>query len=87
MPTRNRRKMRVGVVASNAMDKTAVVVVERLLTHPQYKKVIRRRKRVKVHDEQGVCQPGDLVRIMETRPLSKTKCWRYVETIRKAIQV
>jgi len=69
------------------MDKTVVVVVERLLTHPQYKKVIRRRKRVKVHDENGVCQPGDMVRIMETRPLSKTKRWRYVETIRKAIQV
>ncbi len=87
MPTRNRRKTRVGRVASTAMDKTVVVVVERLLTHPQYKKVIRRRKRVKVHDENGVCQPGDMVRIMETRPLSKTKRWRYVETIRKAIQV
>lgn len=87
MPTRNQRKVRVGRVVSNAMQKTAVVVVERLLKHSRYRKVIRRRKRVKVHDEHEVCQVGDVVRIMETRPLSKTKHWRYVETVRKAVQV
>lgn len=87
MPTRNQRKVRVGRVVSNAMQKTAVVVVERLLKHSRYKKVIRRRKRITVHDENEVCQVGDVVRIMETRPLSKTKHWRYVETVRKAVQV
>jgi small subunit ribosomal protein S17 len=69
------------------MQKTAVVVVERLVKHPQYKKVVRRRKRLKIHDEGGACQVGDTVRIMETRPLSKTKRWRYLETVRKAVQV
>ena len=87
MPIRNRRKVREGKVVSAAMQKTAVVAVERLVTHPQYKKVMRRRKRIKVHDERGICQVGDVVRIMETRPLSKTKRWRYVETVRKAVQV
>ena len=87
MSIRNRRKVREGKVVSVAMQKTAVVAVERLVTHPQYKKVMRRRKRVKVHDENGACQVGDFVRIMETRPLSKTKRWRYVETVRKAVQV
>ncbi len=87
MTTRNRRKVRVGKVVSTNMQKTAVVEVERLLKHPRYKKVIRRRKRYKVHDEEGACQVGDMVRIMETRPLSRTKRWRYVETLRKAVQV
>jgi small subunit ribosomal protein S17 len=84
---RNRRKVREGKVVSAAMDKTAVVMVERLVTHPQYKKTIRRHKRVAVHDENGACQIGDIVRIMETRPLSKTKRWRYLETVRKAVQL
>ncbi|MFH1738640.1 MAG: 30S ribosomal protein S17 [bacterium] len=87
MPIRNRRKVREGKVVSAAMQKTAVVAVERLVTHPQYRKVVRRQKRIKVHDENGACQVGDIVRVMETRPLSKTKRWRYVEMVRKAIQV
>ena len=76
------RKVRVGVVVSNKMDKTCVVQVERRLPHPVYKKVLRRRKKYQVHDEQGTCNVGDVVKIMETRPLSKHKRWRYVETIR-----
>ena len=81
---RSNRKVREGVVVSAAMEKTVVVKIERLVRHPQYGKVIRRYKKVKAHDEQGQCGEGDVIRIMETRPLSKTKCWRYVETIRKA---
>lgn len=81
------RKIREGVVVSVAMQKTAVVQIERLIRHPQYGKVIRRTKRVKVHDETGQCALGDVVRIEETRPLSKTKRWRYIDTIRKAVVV
>jgi small subunit ribosomal protein S17 len=81
------RKVREGVVVSTAMQKTIVVQLERLIRHPQYGKVIRRNKNVKVHDEHGKCIVGDVVRIEETRPLSKDKRWRYVETIRKAVVV
>lgn len=81
------RKVREGIVVSTAMDKTIVVNVERLVRHKRYGKVIARGKKVKAHDEKGACAVGDLVRIMETRPLSKTKCWRYIETIRKAVVV
>ena len=81
------KKIREGVVVSVAMQKTAVVQLERLVRHPQYGKVIRRNKRVKVHDENGLCAVGDVIKIEETRPLSKTKRWRYIETIRKAVVV
>jgi len=83
----NKRKIREGLVVSTAMNKTIVVELERLVRHPQYGKVVRRKKRVKVHDEKNSCIVGDLVRIGETRPLSKTKRWRYLETIRKAVVV
>ncbi|RJP24526.1 MAG: 30S ribosomal protein S17 [Candidatus Omnitrophota bacterium] len=85
--SRSTRKVREGVVVSVAMQKTAVVELQRLIRHPQYGKVVRLNKRVHVHDESGDCDIGDVVRIMETRPLSKLKRWRYVETIRKAVKV
>lgn len=82
-----KRKVREGIVVSTSMDKTIVVQIERMVRHPQYGKVIRRIKKVKAHDESKACKVGDVVRIVETRPLSKTKRWRYVETIRKAVIV
>ena len=84
MSARARRKSRVGVVVGTAMDKTAVVVIERLMRHLHYKKYVKRVKRLMVHDEQNVCSVGDRVRIAETRPLSKGKHWRLVEIIEKA---
>lgn len=81
---RNHRKVRRGYVISNAMDKTAVVELEDRVKHPLYGKVVRKSKRVKAHDEANVCNVGDLVLIMETRPMSKTKHWRIVEIIEKA---
>lgn len=84
---RGYRKVREGIVVSTTMDKTVVVNVERLVRHKRYGKVIARGKKIKAHDEKGECAVGDLVRIMETRPLSKTKNWRYIETIRKAVVV
>lgn len=78
---RNLRKTRVGVVTSDKMDKTIVVSVETLIEHPLYKKRIKQTKKFKAHDEQNQCKSGDKVRIMETRPLSKDKCWRVVEII------
>ncbi len=77
------RKTRVGVVVSDKMDKTTVVAVERPVKHPMYKKYIKRTTKFKVHDEKNECQIGDTVRIMETRPLSKTKRWRVVEILEK----
>ncbi|OPX35767.1 30S ribosomal protein S17 [candidate division KSB1 bacterium 4484_188] len=77
------RKTRVGVVVSDKMDKTAVVSVERLVKHPTYKKYIKRTSKFKAHDEKNECHVGDLVKIMETRPLSRTKRWRIVEVIEK----
>ena len=70
-----RRKHREGVVVSNKMAKTVVVVVERLVRHPQYQKYLRQRERYKAHDEQNKCQIGDRVRLVETRPLSRDKRW------------
>ena len=78
------RKTRVGVVTSTAMEKTAVVRVERLVEHPLYKKTLKRSKKYHAHDEKNECQVGDTVRVMETRPLSRTKCWRVVEILKKA---
>lgn len=78
------RKIRIGKVTSNKMDKTIVVNVERKYRHPLYQKFIRRHKKYKAHDELNNCNIGDVVRIEETRPLSKQKRWRLIEIIEKA---
>ena len=83
MLKRNLRKTRIGVVVSNKMDKTAVVAVERRIQHPVYKKFIKRTTKFKAHDAKNECQIGDTVKIMETRPLSKTKRWRVMEIVEK----
>jgi small subunit ribosomal protein S17 len=81
---RGRRKERVGYVISDKMEKTVVVQVSDLTQHPLYKKTIQRRVRFQAHDEDNVAGIGDLVRIMETRPISKSKRWRVVEVVEKA---
>src|SRR5262245_66668024 len=81
---RPRRKTREGLVVSDKMDKTVVVLVEDRVKHPLYGKVIRRTSRLKAHDEANSCGVGDRVQIMETRPLSATKRWRVVEILEKA---
>jgi len=78
------RKVREGLVVSDKMDKTVVVVVEDRVQHPLYGKTIRRTKRVKAHDEENSCGVGDRVLLMETRPLSATKRWRVVRILEKA---
>ena len=78
------RKVRVGKVVSDKMDKTVVVIVEDRVAHPIYKKIIKRTYRLKAHDENNECGVGDIVRVMETRPLSKDKRWRVVEIVEKA---
>lgn len=78
------RKMRVGLVVSDKMEKTVVVSVEDRVKHPLYGKVLRRTSKLKAHDEQNQCGVGDRVRIQETRPLSATKRWRIVEVLEKA---
>jgi small subunit ribosomal protein S17 len=82
--TRASRKVRIGRVISDKMDKTVVVQVANRKSHPLYKKVLQRRANFKAHDETNECRIGDLVRIMETRPLSKDKRWRVVEVVEKA---
>jgi small subunit ribosomal protein S17 len=84
MAERNQRKTRMGRVTSDKMDKTAVVVIERQVKHPTYKRIIRRRKKYTIHDEENTCRIGDTVRFMETRPLSKNKRWRLVEIVERA---
>ncbi len=81
---RNLRKTIVGNVVSDKMDKTIVVAIVRNVKHPIYKKIMKRTKKVKAHDENNQCKIGDTVKIMETRPLSKQKCWRLVSIIKKA---
>jgi small subunit ribosomal protein S17 len=81
---RGRAKAREGVVVSNKMDKTVVVVVQRLVKHPMYKKYVKRRAKYKAHDEQNRCGIGDRVVITETRPLSKDKRWRVRQIVEKA---
>ena len=78
------RKTRVGKVVSDKMDKTVVVIVEVRVAHKTYKKIIGRTYRLKAHDENNECGIGDIVRVMETRPLSKDKRWRVVEIVEKA---
>lgn len=81
---RNLRKERIGVVVSNKMNKSIVVAERRKVKHPIYKKFINRTTKYHVHDEDNNCNIGDKVKIMETRPLSKTKCWRIVEILERA---
>ncbi|MFA0766252.1 MAG: hypothetical protein BDTLLHRC_001205 [Candidatus Fervidibacter sp.] len=81
---RGKRKVFVGRVVSDKMDKTVVVAVDRLVRHPLYKKVIRRTSKFYAHDERNECRVGDLVEIMETRPLSKLKRWRVVRIVQRA---
>jgi small subunit ribosomal protein S17 len=81
---RSRRKVREGVVVSDKMDKTIVVLVQDTKPHPLYKKVVRKTRRLKVHDAESECGVGDRVRIMETRPLSKQKHWRVAQILEKA---
>jgi small subunit ribosomal protein S17 len=82
--TRRARKMRIGMVVSDKMEKTVVVQIERRVQHPVYGKMVRRTKKLKAHDEENAAKTGDTVRIMETRPLSKDKRWRVVEIIERA---
>ena len=84
MTERNMRKVKVGKVVSDKMDKTMVFAVEDSVKHPLYKKIVKRTKKLKAHDEKNECKIGDRVEIMETRPLSKDKRWRLVEIIERA---
>ena len=84
MEERNLRKTRVGVVSSNKMEKSISIKVERKFRHPIYGKFIMKTKKLMAHDEQNECHIGDIVRIMETRPLSKNKSWRLFEVIERA---
>jgi small subunit ribosomal protein S17 len=81
---RNLRKERTGTVTSNKMDKSIVVAVEMKIMHPKYGKFVKQTKKFMAHDETGECGIGDVVKIMETRPMSKLKRWRMVEVIEKA---
>ncbi len=81
---RNLRKERIGIVVSNKMNKTIVVAVKRKVKHPIYGKFVNKTTKLYAQDEKNECNIGDLVRIMETRPLSKTKCWRLVEITERA---
>jgi small subunit ribosomal protein S17 len=84
MEKRNLRKERVGVVTSNKMEKSIVVSEVKKVKHPMYGKFVLKTKKYVAHDEKNDCNEGDTVRIMETRPMSKTKCWRLVEIIERA---
>jgi small subunit ribosomal protein S17 len=84
MEKRNLRKERIGVVTSDKMNKTILVSVERKLKHAKYGKFVKRTNSFMAHDEKQECGIGDVVKIMETRPLSKNKCWRLVEIIERA---
>ncbi len=77
-------KEKIGIVVSNKMNKTVVVAVEDRSAHPKYGKIVVRTKRYKAHDEENKCQEGDRVKIQETRPLSKTKCWKVASILRSA---
>ena len=81
---RKLRKVRVGTVVSDKMQKTVVVQIEHLVKHPTYRRYVRRRKRYKVHDEENQCHIGDVISFMEMRPLSKDKRWRMIEIIERA---
>jgi small subunit ribosomal protein S17 len=82
---RSRRKLRVGKVVSDRMEKTVVVSIERLVKHPTYGRYVRKRSKFKVHDEKNECRVGDVIRFMETRPISKDKRWRFVAFVERAV--
>ena len=84
MEERNLRKVMIGTVVSDKMDKTVVVAVETSVRHKVYKKTVKRTYKLKAHDEENACKVGDKVKVMETRPLSKDKRWRVVEVLEKA---
>ena len=84
MVERNLRKTRTGLVTSNKMDKTITVAIQRKVKHPIYGKFVKKTTKFHAHDEKNECTVGDTVKIMETRPLSKTKRWRLVEVVEKA---
>ena len=81
--TRNLRKTRVGIVVSNKMEKTIVVAIRDNVKHPVYNKIVKRTTKIHAHDENNECSIGDIVEVMETRPLSKTKRWRLVQIVEK----
>ena len=81
---RTKRKVKIGTVVSDKMDKTVVIAVETFVTHPLYKKQIKKTTKLKAHDENNECGIGDVIKIMETRPLSKDKNWRLVNIVEKA---
>lgn len=85
MNPKSRKRKLVGVVVSNKMEKTIVVQVDRLVKHPLYKKVLKRKSKFFAHDHENACQIGDTVEIMECRPLSKHKRWRMIEILKKAV--
>lgn len=80
-----RKKVLIGTVVSDKMEKTAVVNVIRTVQHPLYKKTVKKSKRYKIHDEGNECQTGDQVRLIECKPISKDKCWRLLEVVTKAV--
>ncbi|CAN5548496.1 30S ribosomal protein S17 [soil metagenome] len=84
MEDRNLRKEKIGVVTSNKMEKSIVVAVERKVKHPKYGKFLNKTTKFVAHDDANTCNIGDTVKIIETRPLSKSKCWRLVEVIERA---
>jgi len=84
METRNLRKVKIGEVVSNKMEKSIVVAIERRIQHPLYKKFFKKTTKLMAHDEKNECNIGDIVKIMEARPLSKNKNWRLVEIVEKA---
>jgi small subunit ribosomal protein S17 len=84
MESRGLRKQRIGVVVSDKMDKSIVVQIERMVKHPKYGKFVKKSTKFMAHDEKQECKIGDTVSIMETRPLSKTKCWRVVNIVERA---
>lgn len=84
MKVKSRRKVRMGVVTSDKMDKSVVVTVERQFAHPIYKKIIKRSKKFMAHDENNECHTGDRVRILEFRPLSARKRWKVIEIVERA---
>ena len=84
MTERNYRKVRIGKVVSNKMDKTIVVAIEDSVKHPLYGMVVKRTVKIKAHDEENTCGIGDRVKVMETRPLSRDKRWRLAEIVEKA---
>lgn len=84
MIDRKERKSKIGLVSSNSMDKSIVVTVERRVQHPMYGKFVKKSSKFIAHDEKNTCNVGDKVSIMETRPISKNKCWRLIKIIEKA---